>query len=136
MLEDGTHKVFASKFMQLLAAEIYESRTGHIVKVLEAIFGRSDLGNAFESTGHCKLVQSTQLFMLKPLISSSSDEHIPAIEEALLNRAVVRFKSIEDISELGDGTYRMPLDINFPVVDAILQPDTLLLFTVSPIRHK
>ena len=135
MLDDGTHKVLASKFMQLLAAEIYESRTGDIIKELETIFGRSGMGNAFESTGHRKLVQSTQPFMLKPLISSSFVKNIPSIEEALFNRPVVRFKSIEDIVGLGDGTYGLPLDISFPAVDAILQPDTLLQFTVSPIRH-
>ena len=47
----------------------------------------------------------------------------------------VRFKTVGEIGNLPNGTYGLPMDNNFPVVDAVIQPDTLVQFTTSPEQH-
>jgi hypothetical protein len=146
----GAVKVWASKFMAFLAADIVETRSDDISKELQKLFGRSGMGNMFELMGHRKLVQSSQPFSLKRLFPpsftnrSSSKKtnstlprvHPPLFESAWFNLPMVRFNHISEISSIPDGTYGIPLNAAFPVADAIIQPDTILQFTISPKDHK
>jgi hypothetical protein len=45
-------------------------------------------------------------------------------------------RNISDVAELLVGHYGLPTFSNFPLVDAVIQPDTLIQFTVSPEKHK
>ena len=46
------------------------------------------------------------------------------------------FRSIEDIGTLEEGKYGLPVFSNFPLVDAVVQPNMLLQMTVAPTNHK
>ena len=48
----------------------------------------------------------------------------------------IRFKTINEIGNLPNGAYGLPLTDQFPIADAIIQPDTLIQFTTSPKKHK
>ena len=129
-------KTFASKFMEWLAAAIIDERTADIVRELKQIIGESGYGNLFEALGHRKLLKSSEPFLLKPLSASKPvSTPKPKFGSATFNLPVVRFKTVNDIKRLQNGQYGLPMDSNFPVLDAIIQPDTLLQFTISPKKH-
>jgi len=130
---DGS-KDWASKMMQMLAGEICETRELAIATALEQMVGTSGIGNAFECLGHRKLVQCAQPVLLKPLLEKLPDER-PVFETAQFNLPVIAFRSVEEISNLPNGTYGLPMTPNFPVSDAVVQPDTLLQYTTS-LKHK
>ena len=52
------------------------------------------------------------------------------------NLPVVRFKTVAEIGILANGTYGLLMDNNVPVVDAVIQPDTLVQFITSPVLHE
>lgn len=79
-------------------------------------------------------MQCAQPFLLKPLLETLPDER-PVFETAQLNLPVIAFRSVEEISNLPKGTYGLPMAPNFPVSDAVVQPDTLLQYTTS-LEHK
>ena len=63
MLEDGS-KMWASKFMEWLAAAIIDDHTSDIVDELERVIGKFGVGNLFEAMGHRKFLKSTYHFYL------------------------------------------------------------------------
>jgi hypothetical protein len=54
----------------------------------------------------------------------------------LCGKKVVALRSIDDIGVLPAGSYGLPQDPNFPLVDAIVQPDLLLQMIISEKKHK
>ena len=131
----GGSKTWASKFMEWLAAAIVDDRTADIVDELERVIGRAGLGILFETVGHRKLLGSPVSYLLKPL-SASLPPTKPAFESAQFNLSVVRIRTVDDIAKLPNGTYGVPFTNTFPVADAIIQPDTIVQFTISPKKHK
>jgi hypothetical protein len=121
--------------MALLAAAIIDTRTTAVLDELQKIIGSSGVGFLFEAMGHRKLLMSTTMYLLKPLLESLSEDE-PEFVSVLFNLPVVRFKTVGEIANLRDGTYGLPMTSNFPVADAIVQPDTLIQFTTSPARHQ
>ena len=132
MLGDGS-KMWASKFMEWLAAAIIDDHTSDIVDELERVIGKSGVGNLFEAMGHRKFVKSTVPFLLKPLLASLPQDK-PVFESAEFKLPVVRFNTVDEICNLPNGTYGLPMG-SFPVIDSIVQPRTLIQFTVSPVMH-
>jgi hypothetical protein len=128
-------KIWASKFMALLAAAIVDKRTTAVLDELRKIIGSSGAGFLFEATGHRKLLLSTAMYSLKPLFASMP-ENEPEFGSVLFNLRVFRFKTVSEIANLPNGTYGLPMTANFAVVDAIVQPDTLIQFTTSPKKHE
>ena len=133
MQPDST-KAWASKFMEWLAATIVDERAADLVDELESIIGKSGVGNLFEAIGHRKLLKSTVPFLLKPLSESMSPTK-PAFCKSVFNLPVARLKTVDEIQRLPIATYGLPMSSNFPTLDAIIQPDTLLQFTISPEQH-
>lgn len=128
-------KTWASTFMEWLAAAIIDERTADVVDELEQIIGKSGIGNLFEALSHRKLTKSAVSFLLKPLLASLPPAK-PEFEVAEFNLPIVRFKTIEEIGNLPDGSYGLPMNSNFPVIDSVVQPLTLIQFTVSPQKHE
>ncbi len=129
--------IWASKFMEWLASAMYDERTPTIYNELKRIFGSGGYGNAFESTGHRRLIKSTLPFRLKPLLDlSSKNISKPEFGSAAFNLPLVRFKVVSEIGDLPDGTYGLAMDTNLGGCDAIIQPNTLIEFTTTPKKHK
>jgi hypothetical protein len=134
-MQPNMHKTWASKYMEWLATAIVDRRTTDVYEELNRIITSSGVGFLFESIGHRKLLMNIADVLLKPLFASKPDEELH-FETARFNLSVVRFKTIDEIGSLPDGTYGLPMTPNFPLIDAVIQPDTLIQFTVSPIKHK
>ena len=130
----GGSRMWASKFMEFLAGEILESQTTGVFYELKRIVDSSGIGFLFEAIGHRKLLMSTNSFLLKPLFKSLPNEQ-PKFPVLKFNRSVIRFKMIEEIGNLPDSAYGLPFTDQFPIADAIIQPDTLIQFTTSPKKH-
>ena len=133
--DTNSSRMWASVVMKLLAAAIVDQRTANVVNELEILIGKSGLGNMFEAFGHRKLLMSTVPYLLKPL-SASIPKTMPTFRNMTFSLPVVRLKTVDDIQNLPIATYGLPMTSNFPILDAIIQPDTLLQFTISPVQHK
>ena len=133
LLPNG-EKIWASKFMELLAGAIFEDRSNDIAEELRRIIRSSGEGNLFESLGHRKLLKSLVPFTLKPLLNPLPNDK-PAFPSAQFNLSAVLFNTIAEITHLPDGTYGLPVTGNFPLVDAIVQPNMMIQFTISPTGH-
>jgi hypothetical protein len=133
LFQDRT-KIWASKFMELLAGAIFEDRSNDIGVELSRLIRSSGKGYLFESLGHRKLLKSQIPFTLKPLLNPLPDDK-PVFPSAQFNLSVILFNTIAEISCLPDGTYGLPMTDNFPLLDAIVQPNMLIQFTISPTWH-
>ena len=127
--------IWASRFMEFLAAGILECQNLGIVHELKRMIGEGGLGCLFEARGHRKLLLSGVSFLLKPLLKQMPEDK-PLFESMTFDLSVVRFRIIEEISKLPEGHYGLPMTNNFPLIDAIIQPNILIQFTTSPRDHK
>ena len=129
-------KFWASPFMKFLGAAIVQDRTTDIVSELNRIIGKSGEGNLFEYLGHLNLLKSRTPYLLKPLLSSPLPKSMPKFPKVFFNLPVARFNTVEEVANIPDGCYGLPMIENFPLVDAVLQPNVLIQFTISPSGHK
>jgi hypothetical protein len=139
VVEDEEEKyIWASKFIEVLAGIITTEREIEISVKLKSIFQASGMGNAFESFGHKKLTQSRSDYIIRPLMLTTRKRKVNdnEIEKVNFNLPIMLIRSISDVAELLVGHYGLPTFSNFPLVDAVIQPDTLIQFTVSPEKHK
>ena len=134
MLPDR-EKIWASKFMELLAGAIFEDNSGDVSWVLrDKICYYGEYNNLFGSLGHRKLLMSLVPFTLKPLLNPLPIDK-PVFPTAQFNLSVVLFSTISEITHLPDGTYGLPLNGKFPLVDAVVQPNMMIKFAISPTDH-
>ena len=52
------------------------------------------------------------------------------------NLKLQRFRTIEDISNLPDNVYGLPFAPNFPLIDSVIQPNTLIQFCIGDSHDK
>jgi hypothetical protein len=134
--EDNTI-IWASKLMEVLAGRILERRDTSVYDALKSMLGASAVGLMFESLGHRKLSTSKSNYLLKPLLPATNTSHVQSGNVSMnFNRPRELLRSIEDISRLSNDSYGLPLFGNYPVVDAIIQPDTVLQYATSPNEHE
>jgi hypothetical protein len=128
--------IWASKFMEILASKIYEKREASMFAEIEKLIGSSGVGNFFESISHIQLTTSTTSFNLKPLFKRGAKGVCRDPVSFKFPKHVVRLRNVEDISQLPNNSYGLPVTPNFPLVDAIVQPAVLLQMTVSATEHR
>jgi hypothetical protein len=75
-------------------------------------------------------------FDLKPLHEKYARSVSRKLVPFTFPEHVVRLRNVEDIRNLPNQRYGLPVTSNFPLVDAIVQPNVLLQMTVSAERHK
>jgi hypothetical protein len=130
----NNERIWASKFMQILAAQLLDSQERTLYNELERLFQTSGMGNVFESIGHLKLTKTTSQCRIIPLTPKYARKKTEL--SVLLKYPVMLLRTVDQISQLEDDMYGLPLFSNFPLVDVVIQPDKLLQFTVSPNSHK
>jgi hypothetical protein len=123
---DGKEHFWASKFMEFIGGEILEKEQDDIKVTLVNMVGRTGFGCYFEYRGHRALIQSERTYTLHAL-----HQGVKPVKWVLNKPVLKRFHSIEDIKSLNDGEYGLPYSSTFPLVDAVIQPDTLVQFTSS-----
>ena len=133
---NGEERIWASRFMGFLAASVQSKNDSTISEELKKLFSTSGVGYLFEAMGHKKLLKSDESYMLKPLLIKLSWPNImPEFPSFSFNYPVSLIRNVEDIGKLPEKYYGLPMTCNFPLVDAIIQPNTLIQFTISPRYH-
>ena len=129
-MQPGGSKTWASRYIEWLAAAMVDNRIE--VDKLERVIGKAVVARSVvKALAHRRLIRSTVPILLKPLSATLSPTK-PAFESAQFDLPLVRFKTIDEIKNLPNGTYGLPMDRNFPVVDAVIQPNTLIQINTSP----
>ena len=131
----NNERIWASKFMQVLAAQLIDSKEATIYTELEKLFQAAGMGNCFESIGHLKLNRADHQYNLLPLYPKNARRNKQELSVPL-KYPVMLLRAVDQIKHLPKGKYGLPVFSSFPLVDAIIQPDKLLQFTISPTDHK
>jgi hypothetical protein len=100
--------------------------------------GNSGIGNSFECLGHRKLTTCKNAFNLSPLVPKSARDVVNNYPNIKMNFnfPIERMRTFGDVAELHDKHYGLPIVSNFPLVDAVIQPHTLIQFTIARNYHK
>lgn len=136
-VNDRLELIWASKFMEILGCKILDGHETSLYGELEKLMGPSGMGAVFEGITHVKLTSSDTPFDLVPLHpKGAKNVSRDSVLFDLKKPVVKRLKGVEDISSLPLGSYGLPIFSNFPLVDAIIQPNVLLQMTISTCKHK
>jgi hypothetical protein len=127
---------WASKTMEIIGAEILRHREVTLSGELEVMLKAGGMGNFFESLMHRKVTRHDYQCIVKPLYKAHARGVFRNGVPIKLDYPVALVRSVEDIGNLSVERYGLPIFENFPLVDAIVQPDTLIQYTVRPNSHK
>lgn len=131
-------RMWASQYMKFLGAEVIRCRETTLYNELKQIVKNGGIGNCFESLVHRKFTSPGFVCTAKPLyppnqrVAKGGRDGV----KHKFDYPVVLVRNIEDIENLANERYGLPIFDNFPLVDAIIQPDTLIQITVCPNVHK
>jgi hypothetical protein len=95
---------------------------------IKGLFGASGEEVAFESLGHKTLVATEEPFTAVDLLYNKSNK---TFSKGFYQMPRVLFHTVNDIKDLPDDQYGLPLSPYFALVDAAIQPNILLQFTVA-----
>ena len=134
--KNGHETIWASQFMGFLAAAVLQSNNNITIsdEIRELFNNSTGVGFLFKAMGHRKHFHSDKFYLLKPLLKSMplSQPEFPLI---LFTYPVSLIRTIEDIRNIPKKYYGLPAHRDFPFVDAIIQPNTLIKFVISPEVH-
>jgi len=128
--------IWASKFMAYLAGVILDDNETSLRNLLQSVLGRKVGDVVFESLAHRQLTSSKKPFKILERFKKFSPKTPNYKEVVNFNLPVALIRSIDDVAFLKEGFYGLPVFENFPLVDAIIQPNILIQFTNSPEYHK
>ena len=123
---DSMQFFWGSKFMEFLGSNILEQDEWNLKTLLIRVFARSGLINMFEYQGHINLLKSSETYRLQGL---SQGNETKALKFRPLTKK--RIRNLNDIKHLLPGEYGIPYASNFPLIDAVIQPNILVQFTVA-----
>lgn len=124
--------LWASKFMKVLASIIYEKKEASMYDAVAQLVGNAALGHFFEEFAHRKLTSSTETFTLTPLYPKhQKNVSRESVTLDLRGKTIAFLRDVNDISDLPENSYGLPVTLQFPLVDSIVQPDLLFQMTVS-----
>eukprot|EP01036_Dinobryon_divergens_P026908 gene26908-35604_t len=125
---------YTSRFMRFLAGCLKDDAEATLWNALKDIFGPCGEGVAFESLGHKTLVATEQEYVatnLKPRVRANK-----TFTKSFYQMPRVLIRAVGDIEFLLDDQYGLPLFGNFALVDAVIQPNLLLQFTIGKTHGK
>jgi hypothetical protein len=130
--------LWASKFMEVLASVIHETKEASMYDAVAQLVGTAGLGHFFECCAHRKLTTSTETFALKPLYPKGERNVLreESVQLDLSGKNIVALRDVSGISDLLENSYGLPVTSQFPLVDSIVQPNLLFQMTVSSKNHK
>lgn len=126
--DESRNLIWASKFMGILAGLMNDRSDREYLTDFRNILGRSEISILFESVSHRNLTISNQVNQLIPLWVGKGSRSKLMVD---FRSTVALIRTVEDIGGLFDHIYALPCVSNFPLVDAVVQPDTLIQFTVT-----
>ena len=132
IIDDGEGKTrFSSTFLKLVAGTFKDQMDADLWGAITNLFGASGRGICFEAIGHKALIGvDVQRFAKKFSPGRKT------IDLKFFGLRIVLIRSVEDIAELDNGVYALPIFENFMLVDAIVKPGIMLQFTISNCHGK
>jgi len=120
---------YTSRFMRFLAGYMKDDADATLWNALKDLFGACGEGVAFESIGHKTLVATEQEYVATNLrLYVRTDK---TFSKSFYQMPRVLIRTMDDITSLLDDQYGLPLFCNFALVDAVIQPNLLLQFTIG-----
>jgi len=120
---------YTSRFMRFLAGCLKDDADATLWNALKGIFGACGEGVAFESLGHKTLVATKQEYVatnMNPRVRINK-----TFAKSFYDMPRVLIRTVSDIEFLLNDQYGLPLFCNFALVDAVIQPNLLLQFTIG-----
>lgn len=90
------------------------------------MFGTSDRGSFFKFQGHQTLLKENKTYHAQALGGGNI-----GLDLIFARPKLKTFHSIDEIESLENGGYGLPYASNFPLIDAVIQPNILLQFTIT-----
>ena len=103
---------FAPSFMGLLANALLERHQNEIMGILVSIFGRSGIGHATEYAFH-----NTILGCCSESYGVTETNELVVMDLGNIRKRLIR--NIEDIANIKEHEYLLPIIVNFPVIDSL-----------------
>jgi hypothetical protein len=125
---------YTSRFMRFLAGCLKDEAEVTLWNAVKDIFGACGEGVAFESLGHKTLFATEREYVATNLKPRVRKNKILKMEFYKMTRVLIR--DVNDIETLLDNSYGLPLFCNFSLVDAVIQPNVLLQFTIGKTHGK
>ena len=123
---------FASRFLEYLAGHIKDTVDARLWNRLSELVGQGVNGIVFESVGHDKLTSTNKSYSIQVLKKFGRKK----FQMNFYQKRRVLIRTPDAIKNLEDGAYGVLIFGNVPLVDAIIQPDTMLQFTVGESHGK
>lgn len=128
---EETGQSWATTFLKCLAGKLMDSKVLTIGNKVRQIVGDSgSMGVAFESLVHETLLKSSCTYTATSIIKGQR----PKNRIFTIPKKVEIFRGITDITSLSNPSYGLPITGNFSCVDGVMQPNTLLQYTISLIH--
>jgi hypothetical protein len=114
----------------MLAQHILDQRESSLKEALRSVVTASGIGYCFEYLGHKEMLRGSHSFKVygKGQGNAGFEWNLPQLR-------LQKFRRLEDIKGLKRGSYGIPYRSNFPLIDAVVQPDILINFTIAKL-HK
>jgi GTPase SAR1 family protein len=127
---------WASKCMEIISAEITLHQEISLQAELQSLLTSSGMGDLFESLMHRKITKSGYLLTVTPLLKPNSKNVSRDNVVLRVDYPIALIENVSNIVNLTIERYGLPMYSNFPLVDAVVQPNILIQFTISPYYHK
>jgi hypothetical protein len=132
----ANNDVWASKCMEIISAEITLHEDVTLQTELKSLLTNSGTGDLFESLMHRKITKSGYLLTATPLCKPYSKKTSRDKVALHVDYPIELIENVSNIKNLKIERYGLPMYSNFPLIDAVVQPNILIQFTVSPYYHK
>jgi len=126
-LHNTGNQTWATTFLKCLAGKIIDMKVLNISDRMRLLIGDSGMGIAFESLAHETLVKSNFHHRAQSIVLHQRPKEFTF---TVPNKVEV-FRDISDIGKLSEDCYGLPVNGNFPCVDAVIQPNILLQFIIN-----
>jgi hypothetical protein len=118
---------YMSRFMRFLAGCLSDGAEATLWDALKDGFPRAGRVVTFESIGHKTLVATAQEFVATNLNRVRKNR---TFAKCFYQMRRVLLRNVDEIEQLPDDQYGLPLFCNFALVDVVIQPNVLLQFTI------
>jgi hypothetical protein len=125
---------FTSPFMKFLTGCLKDSLDVNLWNEISNLLGRTVTGIVYESLGHKTLIASDHKYTAKNI--NTKAKKFKTFEKSFFGMRRYLIRSVEDIEQLPNNVYGLPVISNFKIIDAVIQPNILLQFTVAKTHGK
>lgn len=126
--DNGREFFWASRVMEMIGCCILQKKENSLSSLLSQAIGQSGVGSCIEYFGHRNLLHRTGNIKMRRMGSGNKGDNELKLTDVV---SMQKFDGIDAIGSLPNNVYGIPVTCTFPVIDAIIQPDTMLQYTIA-----